>query len=74
MADVTCVLCLQGIVVDVRPFAAFIEFDVEAENGDKQPVYGMVHKSEISWEAVEDVRLVLRVSFFTRTAVNHFSL
>lgn len=55
----------QGAVVDVRPFGCFLEFDVEAEGGDKHKVYGMVHVSEMSWEYCEDARSLVKVLFFT---------
>ena len=56
---------LQGIVIAVQYFGCFVEFDVEAEEGDKQPVFGMVHKSELSWDFCEDARLVVKVSPFS---------
>ena len=53
---------LQGLVVDVRPFGCFIQFDVEVEGGDKHKVYGMVHVSEMSWDYTVDARLRVKVN------------
>ena len=53
---------LQGVVTAVYHFGCFVEFDVEAEDGDKQPVFGMVHKSELSWDFCEDARLIVKVA------------
>ena len=54
-------------MVDVRPFGCFIEFDVEADAGDKHKVYGMVHVSEVSWDYSEDARLLVKVLLCTYT-------
>ena len=67
MVAVIVIILLQGMIVDVRPFGCFMEFDVEAEGGDKHKVYGMVHVSEMSWEYHEDARSLAKVLFFTTT-------
>ena len=48
-------------MVEVRPFGCFMEFDVEAEGGNKHKVCGMVHVSEVSWDYCEDARLRVKV-------------
>ena len=50
------------MVVDVRPYGCFIQFDVEVEGGDKHKVYGMVHVSEVSWDYCDDARLQVKVN------------
>ena len=52
---------VQGVVVDVRAFGCFLEFDVETESGHKHKVYGMVHVSEVSWDYSDDARLQVKV-------------
>ncbi|KAL3157928.1 hypothetical protein ABBQ32_012331 [Trebouxia sp. C0010 RCD-2024] len=51
---------VEGVIVDVRSFGCFLEFDVEAEGADKHKVYGMVHASEMSWEYCEDARSLVK--------------
>ena len=56
-----CRLWVQGVVLDVLPYGCFVEFDVEVEEGRQQPVSGLVHLSELSWEFCEDARTIIKV-------------
>ena len=50
-------------MLDVLPYGCFVEFDVEVEEGRQQPVSGLVHLSELSWEFCEDARTLIKVCF-----------
>jgi len=41
----------EGEITSVTPFAAFVQF---TPRGEKEPLEGMVHVSELSWEKVAD--------------------
>lgn len=65
---------VQGLVVDVRPFGCFMEFDVEAESGSKHKVYGMVHVSEVSWDYCIDARERVQVEFLRMKILSWLAL
>ncbi len=49
-------------MVDVRHYGCFVEFDVEAEEGGRLPVYGLVGVNELGWEFCQDARTVIKVT------------
>ncbi|KAL0037479.1 hypothetical protein WJX79_010408 [Trebouxia sp. C0005] len=51
---------VEGIVTDVPVFGCFMEFDVDVGGGRRQPVSGLVHNSELTWQYCEDARTIIK--------------
>ena len=48
-------------MTDVPPFGCFMEFDVDVGGGRRQPVSGLVHNSELTWQYCDDARTIIKV-------------
>ncbi len=49
-------------MTDVPVFGCFMEFDVDVGGGRRQPVSGLVHNSELTWQYCEDARTIIKVT------------
>lgn len=55
-------LLVQGIVTEVLVWGCFMRFDVDVGNGRRQPVSGLVHNSELTWQYCDDARTIVKVT------------
>ncbi|KAL0036366.1 hypothetical protein WJX77_004386 [Trebouxia sp. C0004] len=51
---------IEGIVTYVQIFGCFMEFDVDIGGGRRQPVSGLVHNSELTWQYCQDARTIIK--------------
>jgi hypothetical protein len=56
-----CPPCCPPAVVHIKPFGCFVEFAAQMPDGQQAPLMGLVHRSEVSWDAATDIMQAVQV-------------